>query len=86
MNTARRRKFAASFVLLAGMSGAILAGCSSEKGTEEPTTTTTTTTTSPSPTEKAIDPTGGNKFTPDVKAPGPQTAAPGNLPGNAPKN
>jgi hypothetical protein len=34
------------------------------------------------PTEKAIDPTGGNKFTPPVQAPGPQTAAPGNLPGN----
>ncbi len=35
--------------------------------------------------EKSISPTGGNLFTPTVKAPGPQTAAPGNLPGNSPK-
>lgn len=34
------------------------------------------------PTQKSINPTGGNLFTPDVKAPGPPTPAPGNLPGN----
>jgi hypothetical protein len=43
------------------------------------TTTTTTTTTAPpvSPTEKSINPTGGNLFTPPVKAPPAPTAIPG---------
>ena len=52
------------------------------------TTTTTTTTTSPEappppppppaePTEKSINPTGGNLFSPDVKAPPAPTAIPG---------
>lgn len=47
------------------------------------TTTTTTTTTSPSasptvaPTEKSINPTGGNLFTPTVYAPPAPTAPPG---------
>ena len=51
--------------------------------TTAPTTTTTTTsTTAPSappvaPTEKSINPTGGNLFTPPVKAPPPATAIPG---------
>ncbi|MGX9674211.1 hypothetical protein [Mycobacterium sp. HM-7] len=43
-------------------------------------TTTTTTTTSPvsvSPTQKSIDPSGPNSFTPSVLAPPPQTALPG---------
>src|SRR6476659_3988141 len=38
--------------------------------------------TRPPPTEKSINPTGGNLFSPPVKAPGPPTPAPGNLPGN----
>jgi hypothetical protein len=47
------------------------------------TTTTTTTTTSPpaappvSPSEKSINPTGGNLFTPPVYAPPAPTAPPG---------
>jgi hypothetical protein len=50
--------------------------------TTTPTTTTTSTTTSPSappvaPTEKSINPTGGNLFTPPVKAPPAPTAIPG---------
>jgi hypothetical protein len=54
--------------------------------TTTPTTpTTTTTTTTPpatsappvAPTEKSINPTGGNLFTPPVKAPPPATAIPG---------
>ena len=36
----------------------------------------------PAPTEKSINPTGGNLFSPPVKAPGPPTPAPGNEPGN----
>jgi hypothetical protein len=50
--------------------------------TTTPTTTTTSTTTAPSappvaPTEKSINPTGGNLFTPPVKAPPAPTAIPG---------
>jgi type IV secretory pathway VirB10-like protein len=57
-----------------------------EKAPETTTTTTTTTTTSPAtpappppvePTEKSINPTGGNLFTPPVKAPPAPTAIPG---------
>jgi hypothetical protein len=85
------RRTAGGLVLVALAVGSV--ACSnSEK--EAPSTSTTTTTTTPAPTtsaapveptEKSISPTGGNLFTPTVKAPGPQTAAPGNLPGNSPK-
>jgi hypothetical protein len=51
-------------------------------GTEEkaPETSTTPSSTAPSvsPTEKSINPTGGNLFTPPVKAPPAPTAIPGN--------
>jgi hypothetical protein len=59
-------------------------------GKESPsstTTTTTTTTTSapassaPSPTEKSIDPTGGNLFTPPVTATPAPNVPPGQHPG-----
>jgi len=52
-------------------------------GAKAPETSTTTTTTTPSssvtvtPTEKSINPTGGNLFTPPVKAPAAPTAIPG---------
>jgi hypothetical protein len=54
--------------------------------TSTTTTTTTTTTTSPAtpsappavaPTQKSISPTGGNLFSPQVKAPPAPTAVPG---------
>ena len=53
-----------------------------ETTTPTTTTTTSTTTTAPpappvAPTEKSINPTGGNLFTPPVKAPPPATAIPG---------
>ncbi|OBB24191.1 hypothetical protein A5792_30790 [Mycolicibacterium peregrinum] len=66
------------------------AACGTEEKAPEtttPTTTTTTTTTAPAtpappptvePTEKSINPTGGNLFTPGVKAPPAPTAIPGN--------
>ncbi|OBB24190.1 hypothetical protein A5792_30785 [Mycolicibacterium peregrinum] len=65
------------------------AACGTEEKAPEtttPTTTTTTTTTAPAtpappptvePTEKSINPTGGNLFTPGVKAPPAPTAIPG---------
>lgn len=73
--------------------GAVIAGCGNggNQAPSTPTTTTTTTTTTsspsstaapaPAPTEKSINPTGGNLFTPGVKAPPAQTVPPGQHPG-----
>ena len=66
--------------------GALTACGQGEKAPETTTPTTTTTTTSatsapapaPAPTEKSINPTNGNLFTPGVKAPAAPTAIPGN--------
>jgi hypothetical protein len=75
----------------------VLSACAREEKAPEPTTPTTPATTSPAaspppppatpappptPTEKSINPTGGNLFSPPVKAPGPPTPAPGNVPGS----
>jgi hypothetical protein len=63
--------------------GTLTACGEGEKAPETTTPTTTTSTTSaPSaptvaPTEKSINPTGGNLFTPPVKAPPAPTAIPG---------
>jgi hypothetical protein len=57
---------------------AVTASCAKEeKKAPETTTTTTTTTTSAAPTEKSINPTGGNLFTPTVYAPPAPTEPPG---------
>jgi hypothetical protein len=74
-------------VVLAGLVASI-AGCSGNGSnapstTQSPTTTTTTQSPAPgapppAPTEKSISPTGGNKFTPTVRAPMAPTAIPGN--------
>jgi ABC-type phosphate transport system substrate-binding protein len=66
--------------------GAVTAGCSSSANQAPSTTTTTTTTTSspsstPAPTEKSLSPTGGNLFTPGVKAPPAPAVPPGQHPG-----
>jgi hypothetical protein len=59
----------------------VLSACAKEQApAPEPSTVTKTVT--ETATEKAINPTGGNLFSPPVKAPGPPTPAPGNLPGN----
>ena len=63
--------------------GVFTAGCGTS-GKESPSTTTTTTTTTtvaPAPSEKNLDPNGGNLFTPGVKAPAAPTVAPGQHPG-----
>ncbi len=57
--------------------GALTACGGSESGSPSSTTTTTTTAPSATPTEKSINPTGGNLFTPPVKAPAAPTAIPG---------
>jgi hypothetical protein len=63
----------------------LTASCAKEEQKAPETSTTTTTTSAPAtsapptvaPTEKSINPTGGNLFTPPVKAPPPPTAIPG---------
>lgn len=67
--------------LLIGL-GALTSGCGgggneAPSGTTTPSTTSPSATTSPSPTEKTINPTGGNLFTPPVKAPPAPTEPPG---------
>jgi hypothetical protein len=86
------RRTAGLLVFASLAAGSVACSNSEKEAPSTSTTTTTTTTTAPAtssapvePTEKSISPTGGNLFTPTVKAPGPQTAAPGNLPGNSPK-
>jgi hypothetical protein len=87
----RSGRMARRLVATAGM-GAIIAmgvlsACAREAPAPEPSTVTktvteTAATPAPAPTEKSINPTGGNLFSPPVKAPGPPTPAPGNEPGN----
>jgi hypothetical protein len=75
-----------AIVAMVGLS----ASCAKEeqKAPETSTTTTTTTTTTtppappaPAPTEKSINPTGGNLFTPPVVAPPAPNVPPGQHPG-----
>lgn len=64
---------------IVAMIGLTAACGTEEKKAPETTTTTTTPSSAPSlsPTEKSISPTGGNLFTPPVKAPPAPTAIPG---------
>ena len=67
--------------------GALVGGCANNQNLAPPTTTTTLTTTNttppptstapPAPTEKSLNPTGGNFFTPQVIAPSAPTEPPG---------
>jgi hypothetical protein len=78
------RRLAATAGVGAIIAMGVLSACAREKApAPEPVTVTKTVTqTAAPPTEKKINPTGGNLFTPPVKAPGPPTPAPGNEPGN----
>jgi hypothetical protein len=76
------RRVAATVGIAAAISAAVLTACGGGESGGPSSTTTTTTTTAPSsssvaPTEKSINPTGGNLFTPPVKAPAAPTAIPG---------
>ena len=83
--TARRLAATAGVGAIIAMGA--LSACAKEEKAPETTTPTTTTTTSTTttpppappvaPTEKSINPTGGNLFTPPVKAPPAPTAPPG---------
>jgi hypothetical protein len=81
----RRLSAVAGGLAILAMVG-LTASCAKEqqKAPATSTTTTTTTTTTPAttsppvaPTEKSINPTGGNLFTPPVYAPPAPTATPG---------
>jgi hypothetical protein len=75
-----RRRVVAGAGALALVAMGTLSACGGNSGESPSTSTTTTTTTtapSVSPTEKGLEPGGGNKFTPTVKAPTPATAVPG---------
>ncbi len=73
------RRVAAGLGIAAVVSMGTLTACGgSESGTPSSTTTTTTTTApSASPTEKGLNPTGGNSFSPPVKASPAPTGVPG---------
>ena len=83
--TARRLAATAGVGAIIAMGA--LSACAKEEKAPETTTPTTTTTTSTTtttppappvaPTEKSINPTGGNLFTPPVIAPPAPTAIPG---------
>jgi hypothetical protein len=81
------RRLAATAGMGAIIAMGALTACGQGEKAPETTTPTTTTTSSattsapapaPAPTEKSINPTGGNLFTPPVKAPSAPTAIPGN--------
>jgi len=87
----RSGRMARRLIATAGMGAiltmGVLSACAREAPAPEPSTVTktvteTAATPAPAPTEKSINPTGGNLFSPPVKAPGPPTPAPGNEPGN----
>ncbi|MCV7419472.1 hypothetical protein H7K45_02880 [Mycobacterium yunnanensis] len=78
MNSRLTRRVAAGLGIAAFVSMGALTACGgSEKPSPSSTTETTTTAPSATPTEKSINPTGGNLFTPPVKAPPAPTAIPG---------
>ncbi|WP_156752541.1 hypothetical protein [Mycobacterium sp. ACS1612] len=89
LDRVRLMRAAAGAAILAGVAASIAScggnGSNEPSTTKSPTTTTTTTTRTappdappPAPTEKSINPTGGNRFTPTVHAPTAPTAIPGN--------
>jgi hypothetical protein len=76
---ARRIAAAVGGTAIVAMIGLTAACGTEEEKAPETTTTTTTPSSAPSltPTEKSINPTGGNLFTPEIKAPPAPTAIPG---------
>ena len=69
----------AAVVAMVGLTAACGGGSDKAPETTTPSTTTAPSSSAPSatPTEKSINPTGGNLFTPPVKAPPAPTAIPG---------
>ena len=79
MKSQLTRRVAAGLGVAAFLSMGALTACGGSESTSPSSTTTTTTTTAPSvsPTEKGLNPTGGNSFSPPVKAPPAPTGIPG---------
>jgi hypothetical protein len=80
----RRLALIAGGAAIIAMSTLTACGGGGKESPSSTTTTTTTTTTSapaPSPTEKSINPTGGNLFTPPVTATPAPNVPPGQHPG-----
>src|SRR5689334_21197770 len=87
-DAARLTRVLAGAAALVGLAASIAScggnGSNAPSTTQTPTTTPTTTQSAtpgpppPAPTEKSINPTGGNLFTPTVHAPSAPTAIPGN--------
>ena len=78
MNSRLTRRVAAGLGVAAFISMGALTACGgSEKPAPSSTTETTTTAPSVTPTEKSISPSGGNSFSPPVKAPPAPTGVPG---------
>jgi hypothetical protein len=70
------RRVAATIGIAAALSAGVLTACGGG-GSGGPSSSTTPTTSSATPTEKSISPTGGNLFTPTVKAPPAPPPVPG---------
>ena len=80
MKSPLSRRVAAGLGVAALISMGALTACGGGESSGPSSTTTTTTTapsTSVSPTEKGLNPTGGNSFSPPVKAPPAPTGVPG---------
>jgi hypothetical protein len=77
MNSRHTRRIAAGLGVAAFISMGALTACGGSESPSPSSTTTTTTAPSATPTEKSINPTGGNLFTPPVKAPPAPTGMPG---------
>ena len=77
MNSRLTRRVAAGLGVAAFISMGALTACGGSETPSPSSTTETTTAPSATPTEKSINPTGGNLFTPPVKAPPAPTAIPG---------
>lgn len=78
MNSRLTRRVAAGLGVAAFISMGALTACGGSEEKPSPSSTTETTTApSVTPTEKSISPSGGNSFSPPVKAPPAPTGVPG---------
>jgi hypothetical protein len=77
MHSRHTRRIAAGLGVAALISMGALTACGGSESPSPTSTTTTTTAPSATPTEKSISPSGGNLFTPPVKAPPAPTGMPG---------
>jgi hypothetical protein len=77
MKSRHTRRVAAGLGIAAVISMGALTACGGGESPAPSSTTTTTTVPTVSPTEKSINPTGGNSFSPPVKAPPAPTGVPG---------